>query len=312
MMMSREGSLGQTKGEVKQALSNISEGLMKNYRNTVEFAARMREKGPAYKEAGEYLVAKGFWLAYRLIGALTGVSMDYLTPLDARIMSFKEFMTEWVGAQLKRLLEDYGVKLPWYWKWFELELDYWHHDFIIGLYTWRRTLNIAFRGPTPDERKWLNEKYPTWEKFFGRVWDLYIKKIIDGQIPLPLTAVHLCSVCQVPIQAPTIGKYLRIYLKEYKGKIYTFDSPACLWIFEQEPERYAGRRTYTQRVLEGMIQFTEEAYKDPKRLLDEVIWNMGQTEEGEAGLDPTDGAYALLYKEKDPDFFNRIKKYTEG
>jgi len=61
-----------------------------------------------------------------------------------------------------------------------------------------------------------------------------------------------------------------------------------------------------------MIQFTEEVYKDPKRLLEEVIWNMGQTEEGEAGLDPTDGAYALLYKEKDQDFLNRIKKYTEG
>ena len=39
---------------------------------------------------------------------------------------------------------------------------------------------------------------------------------------------------------------------------------------------------------------------------------MGQTEDGEAGLDPTDGAYALLYKEKDKDFENRIKKYVEG
>ena len=43
-----------------------------------------------------------------------------------------------------------------------------------------------------------------------------------------------------------------------------------------------------------------------------MFWNMGQTEEGEAGLDPTDGAYALLYKEKDPAFYNRIKKYTQG
>ncbi|MCG3109202.1 hypothetical protein L3N51_01492 [Metallosphaera sp. J1] len=310
--MSSETGLGKTRAEVKQNLMAISNDLAKKYRSSVEFALKMREKGPAYKEAGEYLVAKGFWLSLRLIGALTGVSMDYLTPLDARIMSYKEFITEWVGAQFKRLLEDYGIRIPWYWKWFELEVDYWHHTFLIGLYTWRRTIPVAFRGPAPDERKWLNEKYPHWENTFGSVWDFYIKKIIDGQIPLPLTAVHLCAVCQVPIQAPVPKKHLRIYLREYKGKIYTLDSPACAWIFDQEPERYAGKRTYTQRVLEGLIQFTDQAYADPKRLLDEVIWDMGQTEDGEAGLDPTDGAYALLYKEKDRDFENRIKKYVEG
>jgi len=310
--MSDIGKLGQTAGEVKQALRNISEGLMSKYKNLVEFASKMREKGPAYKEAAEYLILKGFWLGgARLIGALTGVSMDYLTPLDARIMSYKEFMKEWVGVQFIRLLEDYGIGKPWYWKWFELELDFWHHSFIIGLYTWRRTITSDFRGPTPDERKWLNQKYPHWEKFYGPAWDLYAYKIINGEIPLPLTAAYLCNICSVPIQAPANRKYLRIYLREYKGKIYMFDSPPCVWIFEQEPERYAERRSYTQRVLEGIIQFTEEAYKNPKRLLDEVIWNMGYTEEGEAGLDPTDGAWALLYKEKDPDFYNRIKKHME-
>ena len=91
--MSTEKGLGGTRSEVKQTLTAISDDLMRKYRNSVEFALKMREKGPAYKEAGEYLVAKGFWLSLRLIGALTGVSMDYLTPLDARIMSYKEFMT---------------------------------------------------------------------------------------------------------------------------------------------------------------------------------------------------------------------------
>ncbi|AOL17519.1 hypothetical protein BFU36_13250 [Sulfolobus sp. A20] len=309
--MSSEGSLGSTRSEVKQTLKSTAEALQARFKNTIEFAKKIRERGKEYREAAEYLILKGFWLDTRLIAPLTGVSMDYLTPLDARIMSYKEFMQEWVGAQFMRILQDLGIGRPWYWDWWELELDHWHHDFIIGLYTWRRTLNIGFRGPTPDERKWLNQKYPHWEKFFGRVWDLYIYKILNGESPLPVTAVHLCNICQVPIQAPTNSKYLRIYVSEYKGKIYTFDSPICKWIFEQEPERYANRRTYTQRVLEGMIQFTPEAYKDPKRLLQEVIWNMGYTEYGEAGLDPTDNAYALLYKEKDPDFNNRIKKYLE-
>lgn len=303
--------MGSSQDTAKEELAKKAANISARLRKSVEFARKIKSEGSKYKEAAEFYIAKSYWLNWRAIAALTGPSMDYLTPLDGRVMSFREFIVEWVGAQFKRQLEDYGIELPWYWEYWEAETNWWHHSFELGIYLWRRTLNIHNRGPTPDERKWLNEKYPGWEENFGRYWDLYAKSYIEGKPPLPRTAPLLCNMCQVPLISVKPGKHVVIYQKVINGRVYNFCSPVCMWIFEEEMERYKGHMTYVDRLLAGKIMLSPEAMKSLERMWDEIIWHMGYTEAGEAGLDPTNGAWALLYKEKDPEYEKRVKRWME-
>ncbi|MEM0483400.1 MAG: hypothetical protein QW434_01665 [Pyrobaculum sp.] len=112
--MDKQKPLGSNPEEVKSELARRAELISTRLKRTIEFANKLGKRGRQLKEAAEYYIAKSFWLNWRTIAALTGPSMDYLTPLDGRIMSFREFITEWVGAQFKRQLEDYGIELPWY------------------------------------------------------------------------------------------------------------------------------------------------------------------------------------------------------
>ena len=63
----------------------------------------------------QYLVDKWFWRSWLLFAVVTGFAMDYLTPLEHRTASFKEFMEEWVVDQFLRTLEELGLERPWYW-----------------------------------------------------------------------------------------------------------------------------------------------------------------------------------------------------
>jgi toluene monooxygenase system protein A len=44
----------------------------------------------------QQLVDKWFWRSWLFFAVVTGISMDYLTPREARVQSFKVFMQEWV------------------------------------------------------------------------------------------------------------------------------------------------------------------------------------------------------------------------
>jgi len=294
----------------ERSLSKKASQIVEKYSKLIEYALRLGdEQGKKYYEAAKFYIEKSFWLNWRAFGALTGTSLDYFTPLEGRIVSFKEFMLEWVGAQFIRILDDYGMERPWYWEYFEHETNWWHHAFILGFYLWRRTGNIHFRGPTPEERKWLNEKYPGWDELFGYKWDLYAKSWIDGKPPYPILPPVVCNTCGIPIfwypRKPVL------YRLVHDGRIYHFDSSPCKWIFESQLSRYHGHMSYVDRILLGKIKLSPEAITNPKVLWDEIIWNMGYTEPGEAGLDPTNGGWALLYAERDPDYKNRIKRWME-
>ncbi|HEV7828242.1 MAG TPA: toluene monooxygenase, partial [Pseudonocardiaceae bacterium] len=81
------------------------------------------------RERAQYLVDKMWWRSWRLFLALTGTAMEYLTPLDARARSFKEFMSEWVIEQFMKNLAEFDLDRPWFWDLFIEELDYAHHSF---------------------------------------------------------------------------------------------------------------------------------------------------------------------------------------
>jgi toluene monooxygenase system protein A len=97
--------------------------------------------------------------------------MEYLAPVSARTRSFKEFMTEWVTEQFMKNLAEFDLDKPWFWDLFTEELDYAHHSFQLGLYTYRTTLWFDVAMPDRAEREWLNQKYPRWEETYGGLWD---------------------------------------------------------------------------------------------------------------------------------------------
>ena len=102
------------------------------------------------RERAQYLIDKMWWRCWRLFLALSGTAMEYLAPVSARTRSFKEFMTEWVTEQFMKNLAEFDLEKPWFWDLFAEELDYAHHSFQLGLYTYRTTL--WFDVAMPDAR----------------------------------------------------------------------------------------------------------------------------------------------------------------
>jgi toluene monooxygenase system protein A len=197
-----------------------------------------------------------FWRSTRLFQTLTGPAMDYYTPLDQRKMSFKEFMLEWVVNHHERILEDYGLKKPWYWDQFLYSLENGHHAMHIGTWYWRPTLFWnPNAGVSKDEREWLNEKYPTWEDNWGVLWDEIIKNVNDDCIEetLPDTLPALCNLTQLPLGSAMSRHDLEPHQLVYKGRLYSFDSEISQWCFEQDPERYAGHESFVDRFISGKI-----------------------------------------------------------
>src|SRR5260370_36952941 len=52
----------------------------------------------------QWTIDKMFWLSARLFSILTGPGMDYYTPLEHRKQSYKEFMKEWIVADILHLI----------------------------------------------------------------------------------------------------------------------------------------------------------------------------------------------------------------
>jgi toluene monooxygenase system protein A len=204
------------------------------------------------QEYGQYLLEKMWWRSWRIFLALTGTSMDYLTPLGARKHSFKEFMEEWIMDQFLKNLEEFGLKRPWFWDLFVEELDYAHHSFQLGLYTYRPTLWFDEPMPSPEEREWLCEKYPTWGDTYGPLWDgiEHSWKTKGEAATLPYSLPSLCNMCQLPTAFMRPGKNTACTL-EHGGRKYLFCSEPCRWIFQQQPERFAEHKSVIDRIFAG-------------------------------------------------------------
>jgi toluene monooxygenase system protein A len=211
------------------------------------------------KEEAQRLIDVMFWRSWKLFALLTGFSMDYYTPLEHRSMSFKEFMEEWIIKQFLDQFRDFGLEKPWYWDIFLDELNWLHHADHLGVWFWRRTVWWnPDAGVSPEEREWLEAKYPGWNDNFGRYWDVITENIRQGRIEktLPQTLPMVCNMCHIPVCTPSEPKQRHIapYVFEYNGRRYQFCSEPCKWIFETNPERYAGHLNIVDRFLAGHIQ----------------------------------------------------------
>jgi len=215
------------------------------------------------KDVAQKLVDHMFWRSWRIFALLTGLSMDYYTPLEQRSHSFKEFMQEWICKQFLDQFRDFGLEKPWYWdSIFIPELDWYHHALHLGVWYWRPTVWWnPDGGVSPEERDWLEEKYPGWNANYGRHWDVITANIRTGkpEATLPETLPMVCNMCHIPVvsaagyNAGVLTSPLPKIL-DRDGRRYTFCSEPCQWVFEQSPARFQGHLNIVDRFLAGHIQ----------------------------------------------------------
>jgi toluene monooxygenase system protein A len=214
--------------------------------------AKVLEHDPTY---AQYLLDKWFWRSWLLFAVVTGFSMDYLTPLESRTLSFKEFMEEWVIDQYLRSLDELGLERPWYWDHFTEALDRYHHMVYASAYTYRASVWFDLVVPGPDERAWLRAKYPgSWDDL-EPVWER-IEQRWRGARPGDEFAVHgtdmvaFCDLCQLVLCNGTPRRNAATVV-DRGGRRYVFCSEPCRWIFESEPERYEDHAGLVKLVLSG-------------------------------------------------------------
>lgn len=238
------------------------------------------------KEQAQRAVDIAFWRNWRLFMTLTGPAIDYLTPLDRRDQSFKEFVHEFIVAQFERAVEDLGLDRPWYWDYFLRTTDYFHHSGHLELWFLRQTLwwNPA-AGVTPPEREWLESKYPGWNERWGRLWDVIAQNAVERRDDklLPATLPVLCNMCLMSCGGlPYHSHHVLGHWEDYKERRYYFCSEPCKWIFTTEPERYASHTSVIDRFLAGQIE--------PASV--EGVLQYFEMYPGERGVDAEDYAWA--------------------
>jgi toluene monooxygenase system protein A len=208
----------------------------------------------------QWVVDKAFWMSARVFAIITGPCMDYYTPLAHRKHSYKEFMQEWVIAQYVRMLQEHGLKKPWYWDEFIEGLDVWHHALHLGVWFWRPTVWWNPQaGVSKSERLWLQSKYPVWEELYGPIWDTIIENINAGKIEdtLPATLPWLCNLCQLPISTMSqsaSGKWsVKDFSLDHNDYTYHFCSKVCRQIWWEDRDSMH-LETVTERFLSGRVQ----------------------------------------------------------
>jgi toluene monooxygenase system protein A len=203
----------------------------------------------------QYLADKWFWRSWQLFAVVTGVAIDYLTPVENRTMSFKELMQEWIVDQYLRMLEEVGLERPWYWPTFEAALGRYHHMVYASAYSYRASVWFDLVVPGPAERAWLREKYPeTWDEIdpiWERIGERWRRTDVGNDFGVHGTAiVGFCDLCQLVLCHGTTRRNSACVV-EHAGRKLIFCSEPCRWIFEREPERYAGHKDVVKRVLAG-------------------------------------------------------------
>jgi toluene monooxygenase system protein A len=203
----------------------------------------------------QFLADKWFWRCFQLFAVVTGFSIDYLTPVEARTLSFREFMQEWIVDQYLRMLDELGLERPWYWDTFVAALGRYHHMAYVSAYTYRATLWFDLVVPGPAERAWLRAKYPeTWDELepvWERIAERWRHTDPGNDFGVHGTAIiAFCDLCQLVLCHGSTRANAAVTV-ERDGRKLVFCSQPCRWIWEHDPARYAPHRGVVERVLAG-------------------------------------------------------------
>jgi toluene monooxygenase system protein A len=239
-------------------------------------------------ERARYLVDKWFWRSWLFFAVVTGFAMDYLTPLEHRKQSFKEFMEEWVLDQFDRQLVAIGLERPWYWDRFLAAIETYHHMVYASAYTYRATTWFDFALPDAKARAWLASKYPRTWSMFDPIWERITQRWRRSGPNVEwythgATPVTFCHLCQLVLCGGT-PEHNTAQSIEHGGRRFWFCSEPCRWIFEREPERYAHHKDVVMRILGG---------EAPANLLELLRIYFGLTHD-EWGKDVARGKYPWL------------------
>ena len=242
----------------------------------------------------QYLIDKWFWRTWLFFAIVSGFAMDYLTPLEQRRESFKEFVGEWILDHFEGLLAEYGLSRPWYWDTFVKSIGVYHHMVYASAYTHRATVWFDLAMPGPAERAWLRDKYPDTWSLIDPVWERITERWVEAGPELEwytqgATPIGFCRLCQLVLCGGTpLANSATV--REHGGKRYIFCSEPCAWIFEREPARYAGHEDIVARILAGAA---------PGNLFALIRNYFGLTEQS-SGKDVARGRYPWLDRSAAP------------
>lgn len=263
--------------------------------------ARHSQIGPAVlsilvqhdREYAQALLDKWFWRSWRFFAVVTGFAMDYLTPVAHRSQSFKQFIDEWVIDQFQRMVDELGLRRPWYWDLFLAETETYHHMVYASAYTYRATAWFDFALPGPEDRAWLADHYPSTWPALDPVWQRITERWARSGPGVEwyshgATPVGFCNLCQLVLCGGTPeANTARTAVRD--GRKYVFCSEPCARIFDAEPDRYAGHKDVVARILTG---------EAPGNLI-ELLHYFGLNEES-WGKDVAGGRYPWLSPARRP------------
>jgi hypothetical protein len=192
---------------------------------------------------------RAFWRQHSFLDPFIGAVYDYFQA--RRCSSYGEkwqqwIAGDWVESYIARL-EPFGLKTP---RWFQQAQRrvpwIWHTTAMVVFATW--PLHFwRFEPLSPEDMEWFESKYPGWYRYYGRFWEEY-RRLCDpaaGASSLSLLPClpPLCRVCQLPcvFPRPDANEARRV---EFAGRAHAFCSAACEEIFQEEPQRYLGYRTW--------------------------------------------------------------------
>ena len=189
-----------------------------------------------------------FWRQHAFLDTFASAVWDYFQA--NRSSSYVEKWKEWIGEDWRgrymSRLEPFGLRPPTD---FDLAADRvpWVGHTIMAaasalwpLAFWR------FDPMSEADFEWFENKYPGWYEHYGWYWEHY-RECLKPQSGLPVQLFPelppTCRVCQVPCVLPRLDN-TTVRFKEYKGRRHALCSQPCERIFDQDPERFMGYKTF--------------------------------------------------------------------
>lgn len=165
---------------------------------------------------------------------------------SAKEMSQRWLLDDFYGGFYKKL-EKYGIKEPRWLPDMIRNMEWASHSAAVYLFGAWPVFYHRYDPIDEREMEWFEKKYPGWHSHYGKFWETY-KQMTDPDVGLLITKElgglpAFCQVCQLPWIFPRPDASTGCTL-EQGGRTLAFCSPACKWIYEQDPGHYSGFKSF--------------------------------------------------------------------